>query len=116
MLHLLIEVVEVINRGGEKIYPLELEDEIRTLGITGEFHIFALYDDTYGEEVALATTHMSDWSVLQTIPKYRRPKKVYRVPIFFTTATGKIQRAQLGEYCQNSSNDKKIIWQDIEYS
>lgn len=99
---------ELINRGGEKFYPLELEEEIRTLKLVKAFQIFSMPDTRMGEEVGLATLKSFDFSVLETIPLYRRPKKIYLVDKFFTTSTGKIQRKLMSQYC--ISGNAKVIW------
>lgn len=100
---------EVINRGGEKIYPLELEAEIRSLGIKQNLCVFSVADERFGDEVALATTENFDFELLKNIPFYRAPKKVYVLDSFFYTTTGKVQRNKISQFCLE--NDSKLVWE-----
>lgn len=103
---------EMINRGGEKIYPLELESEIKSLGGLGnDFHIISIKDDNFDEEVGMVVLEEFDFSILEKIPYYRRPKKVFKINNFCTTSTGKIQRNKLSEICEKGL-DVTIIWKD----
>lgn len=102
---------EVINRGGEKIYPLELEAEIRSLGITEELSVFSIPDERFGDEIGLATTKKFNFSIFKNIPAYRCPKKVYLLDALFYTSTGKVQRNKIGRYCLSEINSKKLVWE-----
>lgn len=92
-------IKELINRAGEKFSPLEIEREIRASGNTFEFAIIPIRDKVYGEEVGMVCVKKIGLEFLQKIPKYRRPKKIYQLPELFQTATGKIQRRKMAEYC-----------------
>lgn len=94
-------IKELINRGGEKISPIELEYELRTLSIPGDFAVIAIFDQVHGEEVGLVCTESFDFRVLEKIPRYRRPKKVFLIDKMPYTATGKLQRVKLSEYCSS---------------
>lgn len=104
---------EVINRGGEKIFPLELEAEIKSLGILDNFNVISIPEERLGEDVAIVTTDNNfDFDLLNSIPKYRRPKKVFKVKEFFTTSTGKFKRSDMGKYCSDINNSVEIVWQN----
>lgn len=99
---------ELINRGGEKIYPLELESELRSLGLAVPFQVFSIPDKIMGDEVGLATLKPFNVSILDEIPTYRRPKIVFLVDKFFFTPTGKVQRRLISDYCMNGKG--KMIY------
>lgn len=104
---------ELINRGGEKIFPLELESEIRSLGIENEFHVIGIPDEKYGEEIAITVKEKFDFNVLLQIPLYRRPKTVYLLKEFLITSTGKVKRIEMGNYCSNQKDNVEIIWRNL---
>jgi len=105
-------IKEIINRGGEKISPVELEHELHRLGLSGEFAVISMPDKKYGEEVGLACCNQFDFSILKSIPKYRRPKRVFLLNNLFYTHTGKLQRKKISETC--NSGGVKIIMNDKE--
>lgn len=105
-------IKELINRSGEKIYPLELESEIRSLGLEQDFHIIPIDDNYFGEDVSIVLKDEFDFSILSEIPYFRRPKKVFKVSQFITTSTGKIQRSKMKDFCKTEA---KLIWQDERY-
>jgi len=101
-------IKEIINRGGEKISPIELEHELRKLGLSGEFAVISILSKKYGEEVALASCVQFDFSIMKNIPHYRRPKKIFILDKLLYTHTGKLQRKKISDLC-NSGNAKIII-------
>jgi len=105
-------IKEIINRGGEKISPIELEHELRKLGLGGEFAVISMPSEKYGEEVALASCAQFDFSIIEKIPHYRRPKKVFILDKLFYTHTGKLQRKKISDLC--NSGGAKIITEDKE--
>jgi len=90
---------ELINRGGEKFSPLEIELELENYGLKGDYAIISIPDDIFGEEVGLASTGVTDFSVINSIPKNRRPKKIFIVDAIPKTITGKIKRKKLADLC-----------------
>lgn len=100
-------IKDIINRGGEKISPIELEAELNEIGLSGEFAIVSIPSEKYGEDVGLACCQPFDYSILQKLPKYRRPKKVFLFDNLFYTQTGKLQRRKLSDFCINHA---KIIF------
>ncbi|CED84694.1 Acyl-CoA synthetase [Phaffia rhodozyma] len=92
---------ELINRGGEKISPLEIDSAILSLEGVGEAVCFGVPNEKYGEIVWAAVVPKSGakLSVPQIqkdlgpkIAKYKIPERVFIVKSIPKTATGKIQR------------------------
>ncbi len=88
---------ELINRGGEKLSPIELEEELINNGLKGEFAIISISDEKFGEDVGLVSTRRINNKILKNIPYYRRPKKIIMLKALPYTASGKIQRKNLSE-------------------
>lgn len=99
---------EIINRGGEKISPVELEQSLCKSGLRGEFAIISMPSKKYGEEVGLACCEKLDFSIIKTLPKHIRPKKVFLLNKLFYTHTGKLQRKRISDFC-NKNNAKLIM-------
>ncbi len=90
---------EMINRGGEKISPLEVDELLLTHPAVAEAVCFGVAHDTWGEEVAAAVVlreASSEEALLaycrERIADYKCPKKIHIVDQIPRTATGKIQR------------------------
>ncbi|KAH8772115.1 hypothetical protein BGZ57DRAFT_425742 [Hyaloscypha finlandica] len=94
-------IKELINKGGEKISPIELDNVLARHPKVGEAVSFAIPDEMYGQEVAVAVVpksgqkiteeELKDW-VADKLAKFKVPKKVYFTDNMPKTATGKIQR------------------------
>lgn len=94
-------IKELINRGGEKISPIELDSVMLSHPNVDEAVSFGVADDVYGQVVQAAvvlkpntslnyqelTKFMSD-----KVAKFKIPVKIYFVDKLPKTATGKIQR------------------------
>ena len=98
-LHLTARIKELINRGGEKIAPLEIDAVMMTHPCVAEAVAFGMPHPTWGEEVAVAVVlkEPSPESALiehckQHLADFKVPKKVHIVEQIPRTATGKIQR------------------------
>jgi acyl-CoA synthetase (AMP-forming)/AMP-acid ligase II len=98
-LHLTARIKELINRGGEKIAPLEIDAVMMTHPCVAEAVSFGMAHPTWGEEVAIAVVlkEPSPEAALiehckQHLADFKVPKKVHIVEQIPRTATGKIQR------------------------
>jgi len=98
-LHLTARIKELINRGGEKIAPLEIDAVMMTHPCVQEAVAFGMPHPTWGEEVAVAVVlkEPSPEAALiehckQHLADFKVPKKVHIVEQIPRTATGKIQR------------------------
>lgn len=88
----------VINSGGVKIHPEEIENKLNCL-IEEPFFIAGLPDEYLGEKVILCIEHSGSTSLNGTKLKellsiYEFPKKVYYIPQFTRTESGKINRLE----------------------
>jgi acyl-CoA synthetase (AMP-forming)/AMP-acid ligase II len=92
---------EMINRGGEKISPRELDELLLTHPAVAEAVCFGFAHPTWGEEVAAAVVLRPEMKATEAdllafckerVAEYKRPKKIHVVPTVPKTASGKIQR------------------------
>jgi acyl-CoA synthetase (AMP-forming)/AMP-acid ligase II len=95
---------EMINRGGEKIAPREIDDALLQHPAVGEAVAFGSPHPTWGEEVAAAVVLKGVASEKELIAfarerlaDYKVPRKLYIVEQIPRTATGKIQRRSVAE-------------------
>jgi len=96
-------IKELINRGGEKIAPREIDEVLLAHPAVAEAVTFGVPHATWGEEVAAAVVlRMPEKeSVIlahcrEHLSSFKCPKKLYIVEKIPRTATGKIQRAAIG--------------------
>ncbi|HLG14310.1 MAG TPA: acyl--CoA ligase [Blastocatellia bacterium] len=101
-------IKELINRGGEKISPREVDEALLTHPAVAEAVCFGIPDRVYGEGVAAAVVLTAEATQAELIAHCRSsladfkcPKVIYIVDAIPRTATGKIQRrnvaAQIAE-------------------
>jgi acyl-CoA synthetase (AMP-forming)/AMP-acid ligase II len=90
---------ELINRGGEKISPREIDEVLLAHPAVAEAVCFGVPHPTWGEEVAAAVvlreaTSESDLMAFckDRLADFKRPKQIYVTETIPRTATGKIQR------------------------
>ena len=90
---------EMINRGGEKISPREIDEVLHTHPAVAEAGCFGTPHATWGEEVAAAvvareaTTEQELLAFCkERLADFKRPKQIHIVDAIPRTATGKIQR------------------------
>ncbi len=90
---------EMINRGGEKISPREIDDVLLQHPAVAEAVAFGSPHQAWGEEVAAAVVLRSEATekdllafARERLADYKVPKKLYIVEQIPRTATGKIQR------------------------
>ena len=95
---------EMINRGGEKIAPREVDDVLLQHPAVAEAVAFGSPHPTWGEEVAAAVVLRQPATEKELIAFARErlsdhkvPKKLFIVEQIPRTATGKIQRRSVAE-------------------
>ena len=100
---------ELINRGGEKISPLEVDATLIKHPNIVEAVCFGASDIKYGEVVhaAIVTSESISVSEIQSfcsdyIADFKIPSKIYIVDQLPRTATGKIQRRNIAKQFNNS--------------
>lgn len=94
-------IKELINRGGEKISPLEVDSALLAINGVKEAVSFAMPDEMYGEIVGAAVV-LDDGAKLdqaaiqnelsEKLIKFKIPQKIWIADSIPKTATGKIQR------------------------
>jgi len=92
-------IKELINRGGEKISPREIDEVLLAHPAVAEAVCFGIEDRVYGEEVAAAVVLSASTTEAELITHCRSsladfkcPKVIYILESIPRTATGKIQR------------------------
>ena len=90
---------EMINRGGEKIAPLEIDEVLLGHPKVAEAVTFGVPHTAWGEEVAAAVTLKDDATEAELLAyckerlaDFKRPKQIHITTAIPRTATGKIQR------------------------
>jgi acyl-CoA synthetase (AMP-forming)/AMP-acid ligase II len=92
-------IKELINRGGEKIAPREIDEALASHPAVAEAVSFAVPDRMYGEEVAAAVVLRCEATEAELkkhcksqLSDFKVPKTIYILESIPRTATGKIQR------------------------
>lgn len=102
---------EMIIRGGENIYPREIENLIFTHPKVAEVAIFGVPDALYGEQVAAWIQLHNDESATEeeirefcrdAIAHFKIPKYIRFVEAFPMTVTGKLQKFKMREEVMRS--------------
>jgi acyl-CoA synthetase (AMP-forming)/AMP-acid ligase II len=92
---------ELINRGGEKISPREIDELLAGHPAVAEAVCFGVPHSTWGEEVEAVVVLREDASATaedlvnhcrERLADYKRPKRIHVTDAIPRTATGKIQR------------------------
>jgi len=101
---------DMIIRGGENIYPREIEEFLYTHAQIKDAQVVGVTSRKYGEEVAafiqpkngasLSEDNVRDFCK-NNIAYYKIPRFIYFVDEFPTTASGKIQKYKLREMVSN---------------
>jgi acyl-CoA synthetase (AMP-forming)/AMP-acid ligase II len=103
-LTLVARVKELINRGGEKISPREIDEVLLAHPSVAEAVCFGVPHRTWGEEVAAAVVIKAPVSASdllayckERLAEFKRPKEIHITDTIPRTATGKIQRGVVAE-------------------
>ncbi|KAL9001199.1 MAG: hypothetical protein Q9169_000383 [Polycauliona sp. 2 TL-2023] len=99
-------IKELINKGGEKISPVEIDNVITQHPAVVEAVTFAIADDMYGQDVGVAVVlregaqvskdDLRGWMATK-MAKFKVAKQIYFTKIMPKTATGKIQRRKVAD-------------------
>ena len=108
-------IKDMIIRGGENIYPREIEEVLYTYPGIQDAAIFGIIDEKYGEEVCAWIQPKED-AVLdeQAIRKFlkeklayfKMPRHIRFVENYPMTVTGKLQKFKMREQMQEALSDK----------
>lgn len=116
-LHLVGRIKELINRGGEKISPIEVDAVLLSHPDVSQAVAFGVPDDKYGEEINCAVipregTDLDEAEVLRFSKKnlaaFKVPKKVFITDSLPKTASGKIQRRIVAEHFLSQISTAKV--------
>ncbi len=93
---------DMIIRGGENIYPAEIENLLQTHPAVRNVSVFAIPDTYYGEAVAAAVQPASDVEASELIDyckdriaRFKVPTSIFTVDSFPMTPSGKIRKTEL---------------------
>ncbi|KAL8928354.1 MAG: hypothetical protein Q9172_000946 [Xanthocarpia lactea] len=99
-------IKELINKGGEKISPVEIDNVIAQHPAVAEAVTFAISDDMYGQDVGVAVVlqegaqvskdELRQWMATK-MAKFKVAKQIYFTKVMPKTATGKVQRKKVAE-------------------
>jgi fatty-acyl-CoA synthase len=99
-------VKNMIIRGGENIYPREIEEFLHTIGEIHDAQVIGVPDEKYGEVPAAFVILKEDAEITaeeivdytkSKIARYKVPQYIFFVDEFPLTASGKIQKYKLAE-------------------
>ncbi|GAX34390.1 acyl--CoA ligase [Nodularia sp. NIES-3585] len=104
-LYLTGRIKELINRGGEKISPLEIDDLLLRHPAVAEALAFAVSHKTLGEEIHAAVVLKSNTSeqelksyCSQHLAEFKVPKQIHLLEALPRGATGKLQRLNMSKF------------------
>jgi fatty-acyl-CoA synthase len=99
-------IKDMIIRGGENIYPREIEEFLHTMPGIKDVQVVGIPDEKYGEIVGafvikeenadIKEEDVRDYAI-ERIARYKVPKHVFFVDEFPLTASGKVQKFKLRE-------------------
>ncbi|MFJ2555983.1 MULTISPECIES: class I adenylate-forming enzyme family protein [unclassified Streptomyces] len=87
---------ERINRGGEKHYPLDLEQGWRRAGLSGRFAAVAVDEPALGQDVGLIATRQPVSAVRELYERAPLRPAAFQFGGFLSTSTGKPRRTAMG--------------------
>ena len=107
-------IKELINRGGEKFSPREIDEALLTHPSVVEAVAFGVPHATWGEEVAAAVIvrePVSEAVLLahcsERLADFKRPKQIHITDTLPRTATGKIQRGEIAKSYGHTTKNAK---------
>ncbi|XP_022874421.1 oxalate--CoA ligase-like [Olea europaea var. sylvestris] len=106
-LHLVGRIKELINRGGEKISPIEVDAILLSHPDIAQAVAFGVPDEKYGEEINCAVIPREGSNINEAevsifckknLAAFKVPKRIFIANSLPKTATGKIQRRIVAEH------------------
>jgi fatty-acyl-CoA synthase len=106
-LNIVGRIKDLVIRGGENVYPREIEEFLYTHPDVADVSVVGVPDERYGEEL-MAWVIMREGAAPLTaedvkafcsgrIARYKIPRYVHVVEAFPMTATGKIRKVEMRE-------------------
>jgi acyl-CoA synthetase (AMP-forming)/AMP-acid ligase II len=113
---------EIINRGGEKIAPLEVDQALLDHPLVAQAVTFPVKNELLGEEVAAAVVTNGDVSetelrefVFSRLAAFKVPRQILIVDEIPKGSFGKLQRSRLAELLQVRACDQDSSAEKREY-
>lgn len=106
-LFLMGRIKELINRGGEKISPFEVDAVLLSHPAVAQAVAFAVPDEKYGEQINAAVVPVDGVSVIEedvisickkNLAAFKIPKRIFVTDSLPKTASGKIQRRAMAQH------------------
>jgi acyl-coenzyme A synthetase/AMP-(fatty) acid ligase len=106
---------EIINRGGSKIAPTEIDEVLLTHPAVAEAAVFAIPDPALGEDAAAAvvltpgatlTPRDLRWWLLRRLSRHKVPRCIQFVDALPRTPTGKVRRGELARHWVETGVDR----------
>ncbi len=116
-------IKDVIIRGGENIYPREIEEFLYTMEGILDVQIAGIPDEKYGEVVGAFIIKKADSDITEAdvvdftrnrIAPYKKPKHVFFLDAYPMTASGKIQKYKLRELACAELDIKTAVFAENE--
>jgi fatty-acyl-CoA synthase len=110
-------IKDMIIRGGENIYPREIEEFLYTVEGVEDAQVVGVADQKYGEVVGAFVrrktgSELSEEDVREAcrhrLARYKCPKYVFFVDSFPSTANGKIQKYKLRELANTLMKERPV--------
>lgn len=110
-------IKDMIIRGGENIYPREIEEFLYTMSGIKDVQVAGVASEKYGEQVGAFIIKKQDAAICEEdvidfcrgkISRFKIPKYVFFVENYPMTASGKIQKYKLREMALEILKDKNI--------
>ena len=102
---------ELINRGGDKIAPAEVDAVLLCRSEVAEAAVFPVPDSRFGQDVVAAVVlepgqtvsprELRTW-MLERLAPHKVPRRIWFVETLPRTATGKVQRGELARRWQEA--------------
>ncbi len=115
-LHLNGRMKDIINRGGEKVMPVEVENQIELLDAVAECAVIGIPDHHYGEEICACMVLEKDMSATESevreflktkLAHYKIPKYMFFLDAFPWTETGKVKKKELKKRILNQMKENE---------
>jgi len=104
---------DMIIRGGENIYPAEIENVLQEHDAIAGVAVFGVPDKYYGEIVAAAVKLRDDIGGVELkalcanrIARFKVPAIIYRVAAFPLTPSGKIRKVELQQWAKENRMER----------
>ncbi|NLT52421.1 MAG: AMP-binding protein, partial [Ignavibacteria bacterium] len=110
-------IKDMIIRGGENIYPREIEEFLYTMPGIKDIQVAGVASEKYGEQVGAFIIKKEGVNICEEdvidfcrgkISRFKIPKYVFFVENYPMTASGKIQKYKLREMALEILKEKKI--------